>query len=302
MLRQLRRAAKRNDAVVRAVRGTYPALSWIANRRPIYTRVAPYLAEMEFDEVRLGGRGNEPATLLRRTARAISLRDADILVLGVGRGEELGLWEQQRPRSLVATDYFAQPAAWGARPAASFAQADVRRLPFADASFDLVASTALLEHVNGVDDVVREMARVVRPAGLVFANFAPLYYTHGGAHFLGAYEHLWMSDEQFQAYLSARGIQTELEEGAFWLRNNMFSRLRYDEYLAIFKSRFELDHVVLAVSADAQQYKRAHPSEWAALRERHAERDLLTYGMTVWMRPRAAARRPAAQCPVAVAA
>jgi hypothetical protein len=110
-----------------------------------------------------------------------------------------------------------------------------------------------------------------------------------------------MSDEQFQAYLSARGIQTELEEGAFWLRNNMFSRLRYDEYLAIFKLHFELDHVVLAVSADARQYKRAHPSEWAALRQRHAERELLTYGMTVWMRPRAAACRPAVQCPVPVA-
>jgi SAM-dependent methyltransferase len=302
MLRQLRRAAKCNDAVVRVVRGTYPALNWIANRRPFYLRVSPYLAEMEFDEVRLGGRGNDPASLLRRTASAISFRGADILVLGVGRGEELGLWEQQHPRSLVATDYFAQPTAWGERPAASFAQADVRRLPFADASFDLVASTALLEHVNGVDDVVREMARVVRPAGLVFANFAPLYYTHGGAHFLGAYEHLWMSDEQFQAYLRARGIPIELEEGAFWLHNGMFSRLRYDEYLAIFKLHFELDHVVLAVSADAQRYKRAHPIEWAALRERHAERDLLTDGMTVWMRPRAAARRSVAQCTVAVAA
>jgi SAM-dependent methyltransferase len=290
MLEQLKRAAKRNDAIVRAVRSTYPALSWIANRRAVYTRVAPYLAEMEFDEVRLGGRGNEPETLLRRTSSTISLRGADVLVLGAGRGDELGLWEEQRPRSLVATDYFAQPAPWRTRPGVAFAQADVRRLPFAGASFDLVASTALLEHVDGVEDVVREMARVVRPDGLVFANFAPLYYTHGGAHFLGAYEHLWMSDDQFAAYLHARGIQTELEEGAFWLRNGMFSRLRYEEYLAIFKSHFELDHVVVAVSTDAQRYKRTHPTEWAALCERHAERDLLTYGMTVWMRPRARAR------------
>ena len=46
--------------------------------------------------------------------------------------------------------------------------------------------------------LVREMARVTRPGGLVFANFGPLFGTYGGAHYLGAYEHLWMSDAQFE--------------------------------------------------------------------------------------------------------
>jgi hypothetical protein len=84
----------------------------------------------------------------------------------------------------------------------------------------------------------------------------PLFYTYGGAHFEGAYEHLWMTDEQLDAYLVARGIPLEMEDGLRWLRNGMFSRLRYDDYLAVFKRHFDLDHLVLAVSPPALRYKR----------------------------------------------
>jgi SAM-dependent methyltransferase len=42
---------------------------------------------------------------------------------------------------------------------------DGRRLPFADASFDTVLSTEVLEHVMVPGAVVREMARVLRPDG-----------------------------------------------------------------------------------------------------------------------------------------
>lgn len=290
MLRQLKSVLKRNDVVVRAVRATYPAINWVANRRAVYTRVAPYLREMEFDEVRLGGRGNEPEAHLRRTASMASLRDADVLVAGVGGGDELALWERQQPRSLAATDFFASRESWRKHDA-RFAQADVCSLPFADASFDVVASTALFEHVDRVEEAAAEMARVARPGGVVFANFGPLYHTYGGAHFEGAYEHLWMTDAQLEQYLVARNIPVELDDGLVWLRNGMFSRLRYDEYLAIFRRHFDIAHLQITVSQDALRYKRAHPAAWAALTERIAERDLLTYAMTVWMRPRARVSR-----------
>jgi SAM-dependent methyltransferase len=299
MLQRLKRAAKANPALVRAVRATYPALGWASNRRAVYTRVAPYLAEMQFDEVRLGGRGNEPEALLRRTSNAIALEQSDVLVLGAGAGDELSLWEQQHPRSLTATDFLPFPDTWQRHDGVRFAQADVRRLPFADRSFDLIASTALFEHVNGVDALCAEMARVLRPGGLVFANFGPLFYTYRGAHFSGAYEHLWMTDAQFEQYLEARAIPSEIEDGLLWLRSGMFSRLRYDEYRTVLQQDFELEHVILGVSADALRYKRSHPEEWRALCERQAERDLLTFSMTVWMRPRAAASFATATAPAA---
>jgi len=296
MLPQLKQVAKRSGGLVRAVRATYPALSWVNNRPAVYTRVAPYLAGMEFDEVRLTGRNNEPEAHLRRTKRLLDVHNADALVLGAGSGAELGLWERQLPRSLTATDFFAHGDAWRAHRGARLACADVRALPFADASFDLVASTALLEHVDGVDRAVREMARVTRPDGLVFANFGPLYHTHGGAHFEGAYEHLWMSDEQFEHYLVARGIPTEMEDGLVWLRNGMFSRLRYTDYLEIFKRHCQIEHLVLAVSQPALRYKREHPHEWRALTKRYAEEDLLTFSITVWLRPRPTPRPRLPRC------
>lgn len=272
---------------MRAVRSAYPALSWVSNRPAVYTRVAPYLARMEFDEVRLAGRNNEPEAHLRRTKQLIDVCNANALVLGAGRGDELRLWERQRPRSLTATDYFAFRDAWRTHDQVRFSRADVRALPFADAAFDLVASTALLEHVDGVDRAVREMARVTRPGGLVFANFGPLYHTYGGAHFEGAYEHLWMSDEQFERYLVARGIPSEMEDGLVWLRDGMFSRLRYTDYIEIFKRHCQIEHLVLAVSQPALRHKRAHATEWLALTRRFAEEDLLTFSITVWLRPRA---------------
>jgi SAM-dependent methyltransferase len=276
----------RNDTTVRAVRATYPALNWLRGRRAYYLRAAPYLADMTFDDVRFSHRGNEPEAHLGRTRSLIDLRSADVLVVGAGAGGELRLWEQQRPRSLTATDFFTQADAWRAHDDARFAAADVRALPFADGSFDLVASTALLEHVDGVDACMREMARVARPGGLVFANFGPLYRTYGGAHYLGAYEHLSMTDAQFDAYLVERGIAYEHQEGLFWLRNGMFSRRSYDDYLAIFRRHFDVEHITLAVSPQALAYRRAHPDAWRSLCARYDERDLLTFGATVWLRPK----------------
>jgi ubiquinone/menaquinone biosynthesis C-methylase UbiE len=47
-------------------------------------------------------------------------------------------------------------------------QGDALRLPFADASFDLVVAAAFLHHVPGLErDVLRECARVLRPGGRI---------------------------------------------------------------------------------------------------------------------------------------
>jgi 2-polyprenyl-6-hydroxyphenyl methylase/3-demethylubiquinone-9 3-methyltransferase len=42
------------------------------------------------------------------------------------------------------------------------------QLPFADASFDLITCCDVLEHVNDVQQVIREIARVLKPGGLFF--------------------------------------------------------------------------------------------------------------------------------------
>jgi SAM-dependent methyltransferase len=276
---------RRHAQLVRVVRRTYPLLNWLRNRRVYYVRRAPFLATLRFDQVRFSNRGNEPEPHLRRTRRLRSVRSADVLVIGVRSGEELGLWLDERPRSLSAIDVMPHWEEWGRYPEVTFACMDARRLEFPDASFDVVTSTAVLEHIDGVESAVSEMARVVRPDGIVFANFGPLYRTFGGAHYWSAYEHLWMTDRELELYLVARNDEEELGEGLFYLRNRMFSRLTIDEYLQIFERYFEVEHLIVHVSADGLRHRRSCQANWEILTRKFTERDLLTSGLTVWLRP-----------------
>jgi SAM-dependent methyltransferase len=50
-------------------------------------------------------------------------------------------------------------------PSVSLLQCDARRLPFADASFDVVTTLDVIEHIAERQDVVAEIGRVLRPGG-----------------------------------------------------------------------------------------------------------------------------------------
>ncbi len=62
-----------------------------------------------------------------------------------------------------------------------FALADGMALPFADGSFDLVLSHAVIEHVADAPLYLRECARVLAPGGFVYLSTAP-YLSFAGAH------------------------------------------------------------------------------------------------------------------------
>ena len=79
--------------------------------------------------------------------------------------------QQCAPASVHATDIEpgqVEAAARGwAKGRAQFAVADVCNLPYADASFDAVASALLINFVPQPQEAVKELARVARPGGLV---------------------------------------------------------------------------------------------------------------------------------------
>jgi ubiquinone/menaquinone biosynthesis C-methylase UbiE len=79
--------------------------------------------------------------------------------------------QQCAPASVHASDIEpgqVEAAARGwAKGGAQFEVADVCKLPYADASFDVVASALLINFVPQPLEALREMARVVRPGGVV---------------------------------------------------------------------------------------------------------------------------------------
>ena len=62
-----------------------------------------------------------------------------------------------------------------------FALADGMALPFADRTFDLVLSHAVIEHVASASRYLRECARVLKPGGWIYLSTAP-YLSRAGAH------------------------------------------------------------------------------------------------------------------------
>jgi SAM-dependent methyltransferase len=62
-----------------------------------------------------------------------------------------------------------------------FTRADGQALPFPDASFDMVLSHAVIEHVADAARYMRELARVLKPGGTMYLSTAP-YLSFAGAH------------------------------------------------------------------------------------------------------------------------
>jgi ubiquinone/menaquinone biosynthesis C-methylase UbiE len=68
----------------------------------------------------------------------------------------------------------------------AFVRAAAERLPFPDATFDVVYCFSAIEHVESVEETVAEMVRVARPRGLVY-----LHTPNAWSWYEGHYKILW---------------------------------------------------------------------------------------------------------------
>jgi len=98
-----------------------------------------------------------------------------ILDLGCGHGHTTRMLAEQFPCSSgIGFEYDAALVAQASAdpsnpPGIAFQQGDACRLPFPQASFDLVFTRYMLLHVSDPPTVIREMFRVTRPGGFVIA-------------------------------------------------------------------------------------------------------------------------------------
>jgi ubiquinone/menaquinone biosynthesis C-methylase UbiE len=118
-----------------------------------------------------------------------AFRDADVLDLGAFTGGRLVQWhETYGIGTSTGIDINPEFAEAGRRFAASRGLHDIRfytgygeNLPYADNSFDFIFSYDVFEHVQDVEQVMKECLRVLRPGGRLFAVF-PQFYQPLEAH------------------------------------------------------------------------------------------------------------------------
>lgn len=109
------------------------------------------------------------------------LSDRRVLDVGCGVGMYTGAFLRETPH-VFGVELEHDRALEARERAAGVAQALGERLPFADASFDLIFSHEVLEHVRDDRACVEEMVRVARPGGrlIVFVpNRLYPFETHG---------------------------------------------------------------------------------------------------------------------------
>jgi SAM-dependent methyltransferase len=92
-----------------------------------------------------------------------------VLDLGCGTGYGAFFLASHGARRVSAVDLGVEGLAYGAavyrHPRLVYVQADAPRLPFADASFDFVFSSQVIEHVPSPEAFLQEIRRVLAPGG-----------------------------------------------------------------------------------------------------------------------------------------
>jgi SAM-dependent methyltransferase len=84
-------------------------------------------------------------------------------------------WVYERPAVLARLGFDDST-----NPAVQIIPGDIEHMPFDDNRFDLISSTSVLEHVHNLRGAFAEMARVLKPGGLMVHSIDPYFSPKGG--------------------------------------------------------------------------------------------------------------------------
>jgi glycosyltransferase involved in cell wall biosynthesis/2-polyprenyl-3-methyl-5-hydroxy-6-metoxy-1,4-benzoquinol methylase len=176
-------------------------LSWDVSRRALvrfYERLLPAAADdSRQGETMTGEAVTEPmsdethvgAQYFCRTVQSAGGLGAEprLLVAGCGKGHEALFIRNELGGSVVGVDIDEQ---WdssmdGGVKDFRLLAGSILELPFADASFDAVFYHHVIEHVDEPDGSLRELARVLRPGGLIFVGTPN---RHRAVGYLGSFD------------------------------------------------------------------------------------------------------------------
>jgi SAM-dependent methyltransferase len=228
----------------------------------------------------------------------------DCLLLGLhpveevtGIDLELPLFERsergERARRLTRTVLTKQGAAKEIDDAlrrlpVRFAAMDATRMDFPDASFDLLVSRAALEHVAPIERALAEMARVVRPGGLLRHSIDPFFWLRG-CHKGGLVEIPWaharLRPDEFRRFVAqSEGKATARRRSRHLEGLNQLGLRQWRELFE--RSPFEILDWREEPSALAQSLLDEHADVPETLLDGVTPRDLVHSSIKVWLRNR----------------
>lgn len=274
---------------------------------PLHTTINDYFLEKKYslkqkidcNKLYLGQRGNDYEVHRKRVNNFRKIQASTILIIGVGTGKDLESWLEYNPKKIIAVDYFNYEKAWSLRKESfkqkyqteiQFHQADILNLDFIkDNSVDIIGSDAVFEHINQFELALKELYRVLKPTGLLYATFGPLWHTWNGDHISGTlnlkngYNHILYSKEDYTKFLDSFSEFSHSEEdGRTWIYNNLFSYLRPLEYLdTLERVGFKKTYVSCVLEQQAIIFKKKFPDIFKLLQQNNSFEDLIIGGMTI---------------------
>jgi ubiquinone/menaquinone biosynthesis C-methylase UbiE len=213
-------------------------------------------------------------------------------LVGIGTGRELKNWIRFFPETIIGMDRDNFKQEWNKlkqwidghkkkyrsyNVRVSIIQADAHSLPFADETFDIIASHNVLEHIENLEMHISEVHRVLRRPGYMYAFIGPLWPTYGGCH-VGSigYRHLELKERDLKE-LVRKAVDGEPK----WELQGILNRLSFDNYLDCFKRFFSVEYLAITLSKQGLAYRRKHPGHWNSLLKRYREKDLLIHSFHI---------------------
>lgn len=197
-------------------------------------------------------------------------------------GEDVQGWLRMGAKRLTGIDVYSLQSRWDrVIPPLSerfgskirMIQASIEDIPIENGEVDLICSHAVLEHVRNLDAMAAETARILRPGGLCYHSFGPLYYSFGADHCISAYgfehgfDHLLLEERDYQSRIHNQSFfDTQPDKNLpFWALHNQFSFSTAGEYLRIFKKHFEVDFCLVKISDQSIEFRDTFPEKWKQL-------------------------------------
>lgn len=197
-------------------------------------------------------------------------------------------------------DFPRLPAGEALSPQVRLMREDGRTIPLEDNSVDAIFTVATVEHILGVPAFYSEVLRVLRPGGLVYADFAPIWSCHVGHHvavFVGGKEarfwkpgrnpipdfaHLIWNAEEMREFLRGGPCAMEMVDPIVdWIyAGDGINRMFLEDHLeAIANSGLWVERL------KRKHVQHPNPIQARQLFERYgAARDFTVYGLEVTMR------------------